>query len=324
MKRSSRAPVRAARSRTAGGARPRGLVVALLLSAAASPLGADVGSVSVDGESVPPALFAVHASRLASGRNCPPPSDERVREEVVLLHLLARAGERAGLTLDGADRIGEERARTALARLPSNATAAERSHLEHALLQELADGYRERLIGPIGDEEIALRYRRAVEDRHPALVDVVLLRYTMHEFGDEAARERAMRELELGTPYETLVESGRFGTFYEHDDEAWRLLQPWLRIEPEVGELEAGDLVRPRDFRASVLHVSETKVLSRIRPHQPINGDDLHAWRTVLHMIGRERRRALEQRLRRDAVVEEDGVPVPAPEASGPNAPPEC
>ena len=316
---------RAPRSRSERRARPGTLVVALLLAGTgAAPLDADVGDVRIDGEPVPAALFDAHASRLGSRRNCPPPSDDRVREDIVLLRLLVREGERAGLTLDGADGIGEEWARTSLARLPSNATATERSRLEYELLQKLADGYRTRLIGPIGDDEIAVRYRRAIDERHPGLVDVILLRYTMHGFDDEAARDRAVRELELGTPYEALVDSGRFGTFDEHDDEEWRLLEPWLRIEPDVGDLEAGDVARPKDFPTSALYVVETKVLSRIRPHQPINGDDLHAWRTVLHMIGRERRQALERRLRRDAVVVEDGTRVPVPQGSAPDPAPGC
>ena len=150
---------------------------------------------------------------------------------------------------------------------------------------------------------------------------MVLLRYTTHEFDDEATRERAVRELEFGTPYETHVGSGRFGTFHEDEDEEWRLIEPWLQIESEVGDLKAGDVARLRGFRIGVLCMTDTKVLSRIRPRQPINGDDLHAWRTVLVMIGRERERELERRLREEAVVEEGGMLVPVSDASGPGLP---
>lgn len=286
------------------------LLIVLLAAALAAPLAADIGQVTVDDELLDDALFAQRTIRLSARRICPPVSDDRIREHVVMLHLLVREGNRLGLKIVGADALGEEDALTALERIPTNATPQRRAQLEFDLLKQRGTSYRTLLIGEIGDDEITARYPRAIEQKHPELVNVVLLRYTMHNFGTEEARTLALRELEDGNTYEQLVAANKFGDFDEYDDEEWRFLERWVQIEPVIGTLAPGDIAVSTNFRASVLHVTDTKVLSRIRPHQRINGDELHAWRTVLHIISRERQQALETRLRQDAVVREDGIRV--------------
>ena len=281
------------------------LLIVLFMTGVAAPLAAAPGRVTVDNEVLPAVLFKAPLNGF--GRDCPPVSDNRMRESMVMLHLIVREGERLKLAMDKVDRMGIERAQTVLERLPTNAAERQRAQPAFDVLSAKARVYKALLIGEIGDDGITERYRRAIDEKRPELVDVVLLRYTMHEFGTEEARALALRELELGSTYEQLVAAGRFGRFNEHEDEEWRMLERWTRIEPTVDKLAPGDIAINKNFGSSLLHVTDTKVLSRIRPHQPINGDKLHAWSTVKYIIYKERELALETRLREKAIVREDG-----------------
>ncbi len=126
---------------------------------------ADIGIVTIDGEQVPPDLFEGHALRYEI-KLCPPLSDDFTREEVVMTQLLIREGKRLGVEITGANAIGVERTNENYERLASDVSHRRRVNVRWEQQQQLADSYRNELIGDIDHATRLKRYRQAIKQGH--------------------------------------------------------------------------------------------------------------------------------------------------------------
>lgn len=284
-----------------------GLIVFILSVVEAA---ADIGIVTIDGAVVPNAFFEGYALSSPSSI-CPPVSDDRTREKVVMASLLVREGKRQGIEFTRAVTMSLERAAKRLDRIPGNVVTKNQDMLNWDLERQLSDEYRDAIVGEIDESTVLARYRQAINEGDPKLVNVPLLQRTRYDLKDANERDDIRQAIESGISIAELERQGKLGTFnpYQRDDWAPVVFPSYL--EPEkAAEYKAGDIIYPEQWTNVIVYIHETKVLSRVRPFQPIVGDDWFARRVARHLVYLQRVHELETSLRKAAVVEEDGVLV--------------
>lgn len=281
---------------------------------------AEVGTVTVDGEEIPPTLFTTFAldhdnSLYHDDLPCPPGSDSYVRETVVMYWLLGREGKRKGVVFEGVDKRAVDDATQRLERLPLNAKEEKKQWARWRLLEQVGQSSRRALVGDIDEATILERYRQAIKEGHPELVNLTLLRRTDYTLENTEARDEVRRMIEAGRSIAELESENLLGSYDPYQSEEWQpVVQPDSLHTDQAVELVAGDIIYSEKYgKRSIVHIHETKILSRVRPYQPIEGDEWFARRVARHIVFKERSQELESSLRKQARVEEDSVLVEAP-----------
>lgn len=287
-------------------------LLSTLLVLGAATAQSDIGMVSIDGEPVPAVLFEGYEQNYKH-RLCSPASNDRVREDVVMSVLLIEEGQRQGITIEDEDDYGVKRATELLERLPTDASIETRKRFTWDLQRQLADAYRRSLVGEINDATVLERYRQAIKQDHPKLVNLALLRRTTYELKDASEREAIRLAIAEGATISQLEREGRLGTFdlYQRDDWAPVVGPGYLQPE-QAAKLQTGDIVYPERWDSVIVYIHDKKILSRVRPYHPIDGDDWFARRVARHLVYEKRLLELESSLRQAAKVEEDDTVVHA------------
>ena len=278
---------------------------------------AEIGVVTVDDERIPQAFFHGYASRHES-RLCPPKSDSSARETVVMNWLLAREVRRQGIVFEGSAKRHIDSATQKLERLPIDATDERRQKARLELLEEIARYYIDVTVGDIDEATKIDRYRQAIKEGHPKLVNVTLMRRTVYTLADESARDEVQKMIESGRSIAELERENLLGLFDPYQSEEWELMDWFESLHPDqAAGFSAGDVIYPDKYHGprAIMYVHETKILSRVRPYQPIQGDDGFALRIAFGLVYNERRQKLESSLRKAALVKENNMLVEAVQA---------
>jgi len=282
----------------------------LVLGAAAAQ--SDIGMVKIDGEPVPAVLFEGYRQSYKDN-HCSPVTSDKVREDVVMSVLLVREGQRQGHAIKYADAYAVKRATELLEKLPSDESIETRQRLTWELQRQLADAYRQVLVGDIDDATVLERYRQAIEEGHPELVNLPLLRRTTYELKDASEREAIRLAIASGATIRQLEREGRLGIYDEYQREDWAPVVRTGYLQPEqAAKLRAGDILYPERWDTIIVYIHDTKMLSRVRPYHPIAGDNRFARRVARQLVYEERLLEVESSLREAVNVEQDGKVVQA------------
>jgi len=299
-----------------------GTTVALMLGTLliSATLRAEIGTVTVDDELIPQDVFLSY-ELYYENRGRPPKSDSCAREAVVMFWLLAREVRRQGIVFEGADKRHVDGSTQRLERLPVDAPNEQRLRMRWELLEQVGRSFVNVMVGDIDEATMLERYRRAIKEGHPELVNLTLLRRTDYTLANAEARDEVQKMIESGRSIAELERENLLGSFDPYQSEEWEAVEGFDYLHPEqAAALIAGDIIYPDKFhQRGIVHVHETKILSRVRPYHPINGDDYFARRVARRLEFTERRLELESSLRKEARVEENNVLVEAEQTN-----PEC
>lgn len=277
---------------------------------------ADIGNVTVNGQTIRPILFKGYAIHFMLKQDiCPPLSDASIRDTVVDWHLLVQEGKRLNITRSQRDIDTENEYIEELASMPADAPEKTRAKAEILRLHFAVSGYMSAMKKDIVEQEIIAEYERLVAWKNPRLVDVVVVLRTELDLESEGDVKEAKKLLAAGQSFDKVAQQLDPDYMGSLQEKEWMTLDRMRGYKGNGSDFETGDVIGPYKSRFywTLIHIREKKVLSRIRPVYRINYTDSYAKREVeLKLIG-EQRDQIFGSIRRKADVREDGVKVNVP-----------
>ena len=273
------------------------------------PLQADIGKITIDGQTIPPILFkgySVHAMTKES--RCPPTSDSYIRDRVIRRALVVLAAREQGLKVPEREQANIDKFKQKLEYLGPDGDGNAIASAEHLRHFYEYSAYISHFPARATHEDILSEYKRLIKAKDPRFTDVVLVRHTPLEFVSEDDARQAVKLLESGTSIDKVTTTFDEEFFQLHIHPEW---YPIYDVDGYTGDgrdLKTGSAVSIGGAR--IIYFNEVKFRTRIRPFTRLKHFDNWVYDRVKSDVLTIRQRERDLALWQAADVREDGEPI--------------
>ena len=276
-----------------------------------SVLASEFANIRLNGETVPEGFFRKY-SEVNEHLLCAPASDAYVIQEIVTSKLILDEGIRQAVVPDRDDALRIEREQKSVDNLRVGSTVTEEEDQRYWLFNSKSRGYGNALVGEITSDDALERYRQLILDKDTRLVNVTLLSIVNHQFVSKTQRNLALDKLALGQSIERVIAADDFGNFNPFQADRWITVDESRVLRAEDAAIQAGTVFVPDwDPNTHLIRIVDTKVISRIRPFQVMEGtSDRYARHIATDDLREERLTAIIRSLLDDALVTWNDKPM--------------
>ena len=277
--------------------------------------------IRVNGELIPAELMAGYRKHQTGVEShCPPLSDIRDRDLLVLHWVRAKVAEERGLQMDERGNANTAELEEELLSDQAKVDDDYRDKYLWLLLSHKSNAYWSSTIGQVTDQEIAAEYNRLVKNMDPRFVNAPLFKLMIMESYNEQRLQKLADRLHAGETWRQVSVDIDPLDWNSHNKDMWFTFDRLDRyrskafnaLELDSGELQRGDVIGPL---SEVKRYRLVVILDKtVEPIIPIDAKlmNLSKWAhsEVRGDLYAQRHRALGASLLENVEVTENGKPV--------------